>query len=100
MSALFGQSVTLPQETGPEIELFAWGDEFYVRYETADGYAAMLDPALGRYTYARLEQGRFVSSGVPVDQPPPAGLAKHLQESGSARVDKSTRKRRRFDGPA
>src|SRR5215207_2587166 len=98
MSALFGQSVSLAQERGQDIELLAWGDEFYVRYETPDGYAAMLDPTLGLYTYARLEDGRYVSSGVPVSQPPPVGLDKHLQETPAVRAAQSSRKRRRLDG--
>jgi hypothetical protein len=98
MSALFGQRVTVPQERGPDVDLLVWGDEFYARHETPDGYAAIEDPALGLYSYARLEDGRYVSTGVPISKPPPAGLVKHLEESRTVRAGKAAQKRRRLDG--
>jgi hypothetical protein len=98
MSALFGQRVTVPQERGPDIDLRVWGDEFYARHETLDGYAVVEDPNLGLYAYARLEDGRYVSTGVPISEPPPPDLPKHLEESRTVRAAKAERKRRRLDG--
>ncbi|HZH28293.1 MAG TPA: hypothetical protein VEY95_14045, partial [Azospirillaceae bacterium] len=65
-----------------------FGDEQYARYENVDGYTVVYDEAKGLYCYATLAVNRLVSTGVPVDQPPPAGLARHLQESQAVRLAK------------
>lgn len=85
MSAIFGEILTLGQQNGPEVRLRVFGDEHYARYEDLNGYTVVHDPALGRFCYAALSGNRFRSTGVPVDQAPPAGLARHLQESPTAR---------------
>lgn len=81
MSAIFGEILSFPQENGPDVQLRVFGDEHYARYETIDGYTAIYDEAQGRFCYASLSGNRFVSTGVPIDQPPPPGLVRHLQES-------------------
>lgn len=81
MSAIFGELLTFPQENGPDLRLHAFGDEHYARYETAEGFTAVYDRSLGLFTYGNIAGNRLVSTGVPVDQPPPAGLVRHLQES-------------------
>ncbi len=43
MSSIFGEKLSFPQENGKEIELFVYGDEFYARYETSDGYTVLYD---------------------------------------------------------
>jgi hypothetical protein len=93
MTALFGEKVALHQERGPDVELRVFGDEFYARYETDDGYTAVLDPALGLFSYADLENGEFVSTGVPVTAGPPAGLAKRLTEAPDVKTAKAARRR-------
>src|ERR1700741_2964858 len=85
MSAIFGEILTFPQETGPDVRLRVFGDEHYARYETEDGYTAIYDDALGRWCYAALPGNRLVSTGVPIDQPPPAGIVRHLQESAAVK---------------
>ena len=47
MSAIFGETLVIEQEDAPPIELVVWGDEFYVRYETKDGYTVCYDSAAG-----------------------------------------------------
>ncbi len=81
MSAIFGELLTFPQANGPDVRLRVFGDEHYARYETIDGYTAVYDDPKGLYCYARLDGNRFLSTGVPVDAGPPAGIVRHLQES-------------------
>lgn len=59
--------------------LRSFGDEFYGRLETLDGYTVLTDPE-GGITYARVDDGRFVSTGVSIVKSPPPGIPKHLQE--------------------
>ena len=93
MSVIFGEVLTLGQERGGEVRLRVFGDEHYARYETLDGYTVIYDAELGVFCYAALPGNRFQSTRVAVDQPPPAGLARHLQESLSTR-DARTEDRR------
>ncbi|MEI8003618.1 MAG: hypothetical protein WCG94_04725, partial [Methanothrix sp.] len=64
MSAIFGEILDFFQESGPEIRLRVYGDEFYARHETEDGYTVIYDESLGKFAYALLKNGNFVSSGV------------------------------------
>jgi M6 family metalloprotease-like protein len=91
-SAIFGERLQLPQERGDRVELIVFGDEFYARYETPSGYTAIYDPALGRFTYAQLASGHLVSTGVPVEKPPPPGLRTHLREDPEVRNARFTRR--------
>lgn len=88
MTAIFGELLTFSQEKGPEVKLRVFGDEFYARYETADGYSVIFDRELGRFAYALLQDGRFVSSGVDLDRSPPPGVTPHLEESNEVRMSK------------
>ncbi len=81
MSAIFGETLLIEQANGPDIELVVWGDEFYVRYETTDGYTVCYDELAGRFCYADLHQGRLISTGAAADKNPPFGIRRHLQES-------------------
>ena len=92
MSAIFGELMSFDQENGPEIKLRAFGDEFYARYETEEGYTAIYDDDLGLFTYARLKAGRFLSSGLDLSRSPPPDLEKHLEESDEVRLDKAAKR--------
>jgi hypothetical protein len=81
MSAIFGEALTFGQSKGPEIVLKVFGDEHYARYEDVNGYSAVYDDQLGVFCYSRLSAGSFRSTGIPLSQPAPAGLVRHLQES-------------------
>lgn len=81
MSAIFGELLRFAQQNGPELQLRVFGDEHYARYETIDGYTAVYDESNGLFCYADLRGNHFISTGVPVDQPPPAYIVRHLQES-------------------
>lgn len=92
MSAIFGETLGFSQENGPEVRLRVYGDEFYARYETEDGYTAIYDESLGKFTYALLKDGRFISSGVDVSRRPPPGLENHIEESNEVRLSKAEKR--------
>ena len=92
MGALYGQRVTVGQAQGPDVELIVYGDEFYARYETPDGYPVVYDTERGQFSYARLDEGRFVSTGVPATAPPPPGTVRHAQEDPEVRQEKAGRR--------
>ena len=81
MSAIFGETLVIEQEDAPPIELVVWGDEFYVRYETKDGYTVCYDSAAGHFCYAEVRTSRLVSTGASAHKRPPVGLRRHLQDS-------------------
>jgi M6 family metalloprotease-like protein len=87
VSAIFGETLTLPQPAGPPVRLRIFGDEFYARYETLAGHTVVLDTVLGRWAYAAVSSGRLVSTGVSIDKPCPPGLPTHLRESPQVRND-------------
>jgi M6 family metalloprotease-like protein len=89
MSAVFGQVVTVMHQGNTEVQLRVFGDERYSRHETLDGYTVIYEKDYDTYFYAEVVDGRFVSSRVPITQPPPHGLPKHLQESAEVRKARS-----------
>ncbi len=92
MSAIFGEVLAFSQENGPEVRLRVFGDEFYARYETEEGYPAIYDEGQGKFVYALLKNGQFVSSGVDISLKPPQGLEKHLEESSEVRKAKAEKR--------
>jgi hypothetical protein len=93
MTGIFGETVSLNQENGPQVRLVVNGDEYYARYETEDGYTVIYDPELGLYSYAlKNDEGKFVSSRIPLSEPPPAGVSQHLEESNTVRAAKAAAK--------
>jgi len=91
MSMRSGEQHTLVQENGPDVELRVFGDEFYSRYETLDGYTAIHDRELGLFCYAAVTQGEFVSTRTPVSETVPEGLPRHLQEAPRIVAEKTSR---------
>jgi M6 family metalloprotease-like protein len=96
MSLVHGEVVAFPQQNGPDVRLAVFGDEFSARYETAPawphpGFSVIYDRALGRFCYAALEAGRFVSSGASIAQPPPPDLKPHLREDAAVRASRFDR---------
>jgi len=100
MSGIFGELLTFPQRNGPDVRLRTFGDERYARYEDIDGYTVVYDEAVGRFCYADLAGNRLTSTGVPLDQPPPAHLVRHLQESPAVKRAKIEEARLRRSPPA
>jgi M6 family metalloprotease-like protein len=88
MSALNGEVIVAGQSVGEPIQLKIFGDEFYARRETTDGYTVLYDTQRGEYCYARLAEGRLVSSGIPMYKNKPVTLRKHLKDSSKVRNKK------------
>lgn len=99
MSFLFGQQRQLPQENADPIVLVVFGDEFYARYETLEGYSVVYDSNIGLFCYASIAQGQFISTGIPATETPPFGIPRHLQESSEVIKAKVNRKSTTFLPP-
>ena len=85
MSTIVGETLIFGQQEGDKVPLVVYGDEFYARYETTDGYTVVYDLDYGCYCYAQVIDGQLVSSGTPIVKRPPADLRKHLRASGRVR---------------
>ena len=92
MSGVFGERALLGQANGPEVELVVSGSERYASYETVAGFPAVYDDALGLFCYARVVEGSYQSTGVPVSAPPPTGLPLHAREADDVRAEKIRRR--------
>ncbi len=99
MSSLNGEIIVADQSVGDPIQLRVLGDEFYARRETLDGYTVLYDSEQGRYCYATLAVGRFVSTGVPVFKPVPHNLRRHLKEDPGVRNEKFEQRYSRIRPP-
>ena len=88
MSSLNGEVILADQSIGDALQLRIFGDEFYARRETLDGYTVIYDTEQRRYCYATLAVGRFVSAGIPVYKPAPRNLRRHLKEDPDVRNEK------------
>jgi M6 family metalloprotease-like protein len=100
-----GEEEIFTQPDGSRIPLLLYGDEFFIRAETRDGYTVVRDKKNGWMCYARLsEKGdAFVSSGIPVTpgktRPQNNGLLKGIKLSNDALRNKIESSRARlFNG--
>jgi len=93
-----GDEYPLAQPDGSRVTVRVWGDEFYQRIESLDGYTLIRDPQTRVICYARLAaDGRsFVSTGVRVGEAPPAGLPRGLVLPAAVRRSLATQVRERF----
>jgi hypothetical protein len=85
VSGVVNQKARLGQENGPEVDLIVTGTELYATYETPDGFPAVYDTDRGLFCYARVVEGRFQSTGVPVTSTPPPDVEPHSKESDAVR---------------
>jgi hypothetical protein len=88
MSAIFGEKVTFPQASGPDLELIVSGTELYAAYQTLDGFPVVYDDAKGMFCYARLVDGSLESTGVALGAPPPPGVERGVEDDDEARQSK------------
>jgi M6 family metalloprotease-like protein len=74
------------QPDGTHLTLRVFGDEFYGRTTTKDGYTVVFDAAAKTYYYAvpGADGKSPVASGVTADQKPPPQLSKHLLEPSAS----------------
>lgn len=80
-----GEVINWQQPDGQKLTLRVYGDEYFGRTETAEGYTVVYNPADGAYHYAALaaDGSKFVPSGVKADQAPPADQVKQLNLQAS-----------------
>jgi M6 family metalloprotease-like protein len=88
MCLILGKTRTFPQKNGKDVQLRVYGDEFYARYETMDGYTVLYDTDKEQYCFALPAKGNLISSGAPIYKPVPRGLIRHLQEDKQVRNQK------------
>ena len=65
----WGDVFELGQPDGSSVSVLVWGDEFYQRVESFDGYTLIRDMSTGWICYAELsaDEREFVSTGVVYD---------------------------------
>lgn len=88
MCLILGKTRTFSQKNGNDVQLRVYGDEFYARYETMDGYTVIYDTDKDTYCFAALAKGALISSGAPIYKPVPLGTVRHLQEDKTVRNKK------------
>lgn len=111
LAALLGSALAAPygpdglktqwkQPNGNKLQLRVFGDEYYGRTETTDGYTVVLNRRDMTYYYAVLSaDGKTLVPGkVPADQKAPAGNAKHLEIAKNAISVIRSKNRSKFDG--
>ncbi|WP_340386449.1 M6 family metalloprotease domain-containing protein [Paenibacillus sp. FSL E2-0151] len=91
MSYIDGEILTFTQNNN-EIKLRVYGDEFYARYESLEGYTAIYDDKLQKFCYASLVNGALTSNGIDITSPPPADLEVHLLENSVVKNGKFNKK--------
>jgi M6 family metalloprotease-like protein/uncharacterized repeat protein (TIGR02543 family) len=83
-----GVPVEAQQPDGTVLTIRGYGDEFYHRYETTDGYTVIRDQQTNTWHYAQAstDGSTLLSSGLVVgrDHPAAAGLTKHANRSREA----------------
>jgi hypothetical protein len=88
LSGIVGEKVSLGQANGPDVDLVVTGTELYASYRTPTSYPAIYDDRLGLFCFARLVDGEYRSTGVPVTATPPADVVPHAEESDAVRSRK------------
>ncbi|MEZ4387611.1 MAG: M6 family metalloprotease domain-containing protein [Candidatus Krumholzibacteriia bacterium] len=93
-----GEEMFLKQPDGTRVQVTVYGDEWYARIESPDGYTLVRDAATGVICYARLssEGQQLVSTGVRVGAGVPAGLPRGLDLPPKVRAALRDRERSRF----
>lgn len=86
MSGTRDERAQLGQENGPDVELVVSGTKQYATYETVDGFPVIYDQGLGLFCYALVVDGRYRSTGVSLQAPPPPAVARHARESDDVRA--------------
>ena len=84
------------QPDGTIITIKFFGDEFYARAETMDGYTIVFDPATKTYYFAALSPDgkEFVSTGQEVGKADPVtlGIGKSIKITSESRVAKAKKR--------
>jgi hypothetical protein len=98
VSGIIGQKAQLGQGRGPDVELVVSGTPAYATYETVDGFPAIYDDDVELFCYARVVNGAYESTRVPVSDQPPPGVVRHAKEAEEVRSAKISKRQSKMDG--
>lgn len=95
-----GRPIEFTQPGGQKINLRVYGDEYYGRTETEDGYTVVYDAANRAYYYAKqaAKGENLKPSGVLAGRPAPEGLDKHIDCSADKVKEIAAANRARLAG--
>jgi M6 family metalloprotease-like protein len=95
-----GRPITWNKPDGSSVKLRVFGDEYYARTETEDGYTVVYDETDNSYHYAKVaaDGSALVASDSLVTDAVPAGLAKHIDLSKGKIRQISGANHEKFDG--
>ncbi len=94
-----GKPVSFKQPNGKKISLRMFGDEFYARTVTLDGYTVVYSGADRTYYYAQTNMlgDELIATQLVVGVDEPAGLEKQIKLTAEARQKKWSEKQKKFD---
>lgn len=97
-----GDRFSLAQPDGDRLAVLVWGDEFYQRVTSLDGFTLVRDPETKVICYARLDISgtAFVSTDVDARLAPPKGLLPGIELPKKARADIAAENRRPHEADA
>ncbi len=95
-----GRETSWTQPGGAELALRVFGDEYYARTETTDGYTVVYNPKDNAYHYAEIapDGSGWLPTGAIVGLKAPAGLTKHLELPATKIGEISHANRAIYDG--
>lgn len=95
-----GRPITWNKPDGSSVNLRVFGDDYYARTETEDGYTVVYDGKDNSYHYAQVaaDGSTLVSDPSLVTDAVPAGLAKHIDLSKAKIRQIAVANRDRLDG--
>ena len=98
---LEGRQTTWNQPGEESVKLRVFGDDYYARTETEEGYTVVYDSAAGRYFYAALsaDGAALVPSASQLPGAAPAGLTKHLDLAPAKIAEIAALELDKNDGP-
>lgn len=73
-----GHQTRWTQPNGEVVQLRVFGDEYYGRTETPEGYTVVLSGQTYYYAHLSQDSKSLVASATPANEPAPAALAKHI----------------------
>ncbi len=94
-----GREVEWVQPSGQKLKLRVFGDEYYARTETSDGYTVTYSPKDGTYYYAGLsaDGSDLIPLSITADKPATKAIPQHLDLSGAKIREKSQSRHSKAD---
>lgn len=93
-----GRQTRWTQPNGEVVQLRVFGDEYYARTETPEGYTVVLDGRTYYYALLSADGGSLIPSTTRADEAAPADLAKHLDLPKAVISGKRHANHQKYDG--